>query len=811
MQILHASARRRWQFLQTDRLTAGRHARIRQERWRIERVRAHQHVTRYDVARRGRRCTFLAPFDRPAAPADDGRTKRVSAAHALARLAGQVASARGIHTVASAVGAALTILPHQLEPALAVIGGARRVLIADAVGLGKTIQAGLVIAEIVRRAPASRVLVAVPAPLADQWEDELARRFGLACRHGDRMSIDALSRRSAPGGNPWRLAGVWIASLDFLKQPHVIESLPELAWDLVVIDEAHIACGDSDRHATCRHLTASARRVVLLTATPHDGDPGRFARLLALGARDGADETIEIFRRTRRDVRLDRPRRVTWHRVRTRDAESRLLDALLGLERHVLAATGAERQDVARLLLSVLRKRALSTAAALAVSLRRRLAWLDEAGGADAEPRQQTLAFCEPDELGPDEIGGLSADLGLDPRRERLWINRVLGLAEAAMRDDTKIRRVLALVRRAREPVVVFTEFRDSLEAIRRHCPAGLAVACLHGGQTPAERRDELRRFQRGDASLLVATDVAGLGLNLQMRARLVVNLELPWNPVRLEQRAGRVDRFGQTRRVHVALFLTNHHAESIVIVRLAQRALAAEQATPGALMDVPLTDGALRAAVWTGALPTESPSPPAAWSLTTRWSRPARAAARALNRQRAFHRRWRVPDVDGGRACWALSKSSIFARSDPGAVLVFDVPIVDGAGAVVESHVVPVLVPGNAPRDVLAPSIVEVARAKALAALSPRGRRLSRILRERRDREAARERALEHWLTTHAQPSEAQPGLFDQREWRAWRTRAEVVDDIAHATHARLVDLECESTIEVGRPSLMVAFLAAR
>ncbi len=783
---------------------------IRQERWRIERVRGQPGVTRYDVARRDCRRTFLAPFDRPATSTGDRRPTRVSRQHALARLAGLLAAARGDRTIASAVAADLTILPHQLEPALAIVDGARRVLIADEVGLGKTIQAGLVIAEIVRRTPAPRVLVVVPASLADQWSEELERRFAICCRHGDRLSLDVLSLGATPGEDPWRLAGVWIASLDFLKQPHVFESLPASPWDLVVVDEAHIACGDSDRHEVCRQLTAGARRIVLLTATPHDGDPTRFARLLALGTRENI-EPIEIFRRTKQDLDLDSPRRVTWRRVAVSDAESRLLDALLGFERHVLAAANPNRQDVARLLLSVFRKRALSTMAALAVSLRRRLAWLDEADNhVDPGPRQPSLAFCEADELTAEDADGLAADLGLDPKRERLWINRVLGLAVAAARHESKVHRLLALIRRAREPVVVFTEFRDSLDAIRRHCPAGVAVACLHGGQTMAERRSELARFQGGTAAVLLATDVAGLGLNLQMRSRLVVNLELPWSPGRLEQRAGRVDRLGQTRRVHVGLFVSSHRAESIVVVRLARRALAARQATGGAPLDAAVvTESALRAVVW-GADAAPAAVPAAhVWSLTTHWARPARIAARALSRQRALRRHWRVRDVDGGWPCWTVAAPPASTDASASrAALVFIVPLVDAAGAVVESHVVPLVAPSGARREILTPRIIEAARAAAVIAILPRCRRLSRALRSRHDREATRERGLHAWLASRARPSEAQPGLFDQREWHAWRIRTDLVEEIARATDARLDDLACEAAIEVGRPSLAIAFV---
>ena len=214
----------------------------------------------------------------------------------------------------------------------------------------------------------------------------------------------------------------------------------------------------------------------------------------------------------------------------------------------------------------------------------------------------------------------------------------------------------MSLVRRFREPVILFTEFRDSLEVLRRLFGADTPVACLHGGQSPGERRGELTRFLTGAASVLIATDVASLGLNLQTRARAVVNLELPWNPVRLEQRAGRVDRIGQTRSVHITLLVARHEAEAPVVVRLAERTLSARRALGDDAHDAAFaSEAAVRACAIAGEPGTTPPTPPPPWLPSRQWVRPARVAARGLARQRTLQRCWRAPGEDGRSGRWTL------------------------------------------------------------------------------------------------------------------------------------------------------------
>src|SRR5262249_10897912 len=141
-----------------------------------------------------------------------------------------------------------------------------------------------------------------------------------------------------------------------------------------------------------------------------------------------------------------------------------------------------------------------------------------------------------------------------DADAERRWLERLLVLARAAETYETKVAAIARFLRRARQPAIVFTEYRDTLERLARAVDGGAVcraapAARLHGGLTPAERAEELRRFTNGGAPVLLATDAASEGLNLHHRCRLVVNLEVPWTPLRFEQRVGRVDRLGQRAR----------------------------------------------------------------------------------------------------------------------------------------------------------------------------------------------------------------------------------------------------------------------
>ena len=737
---------------------------IRGQRWRVTRVRGDRDVARIDVTGESGRQAFLYPFDRPTGSREDLRPVRVRPQRARARLAFLAGRTFGGRTLSAAVDARAAILPHQLEPALAALSGVRRILIADEVGLGKTVQAGLIAAEIIRRDASARVLLVVPAALVAQWTGELRARFGLACVPADRDSFDRRARERAFGDNPWNGSGIFLTSLDFLKQPYVLESMPPRAWDLVVIDEAHAACGHSDRHAAADYASRRSRCVVLLTATPHSGDEERFSRLLSLGELAGDHPTV--FRRRRADIGTAGARRTAWHHVALAPAELRVFKALGDFERIVIKAARRDHQDEARLFLAVLGKRALSTMSALSMSLERRLAWLASAGFVEpadgwVQARLDLGGDDVADVVTEDDLLGLSARTGLETETERSWLKRLSHLAGAAAGHESKVRRVVRLISRTDEPVIVFTEFRDSLRVLVNRIQLLRPLAVLHGGMTADERSEAIDRLQTGDASVLVATDVAGQGLNLQPRCRWVISLELPWNPARLEQRIGRVDRIGQARPVHFTLLVARHDSEASLVAHLARRVLTATQA----------------------AMPIAG----------AKWPRLSRRAARQLALRRRLVGEWQGPDVSG---------RPMETHRTSGPCAVFSVPFLDRSGAVAEMHLAAVAFAGPFTRD-----LVDDAGRVAVAMLRPRLQRVRRLAAGSLERRIRTERALADTMRS-AVGGDGQPGLFDATALRAFEAARAAGHDIDRQLEAMIERLRLAADVEPGRPVLEIVWL---
>ncbi|MEO7189741.1 MAG: DEAD/DEAH box helicase [Vicinamibacterales bacterium] len=793
---------------------------IRHRRWKVERARIDGSVVRLDVCNRDTALTFLAPFDTPTTVAPPAR-RRVRPQHALARLAAMLGETCAHGVPATAIRAAVDILPYQLEPWLALASGVRRILIADEVGLGKTIQAALIMAELQRRQPWSRVLVIAPAMLRDQWVEELADRFGLRGEIADRASVVQLSRQARFGADPWERPGIWIASADYLKQPHVLEGMPLVAWDLVIIDEAHEASGASERHAACSEIARRARRLVMLSATPHSGDDRRFGRLLDLGAlRTVVDQPI-VFRRTRADVALPSQRTVRWNTVRLSAAGNHLLDALVAFESAVLGAAGETSRPAALLLLSVFRKRALSTIFALSRSLERRLEWL---AGAEApwltDWSQPRLEFDVPsDDCGEEERLALTCDTGLAPARERHWLRRLQALAADAGRDERKLVRVKTLLTRTTEAVVIFTEFRDSIEALARCLSSVRIVAVLHGSQPAAERRQQLQQFLSGNASVLLTSDVAGQGLNLHTRARWVVSLELPWSPARLEQRIGRVDRIGQTRRVHATLLVAQHSTENTLLVSLSRRALAAQRSLgPFVLRDLSPPDTTAVAGALIAQKPLAQNGGHAEADTTveacTQYRRRARALGLLLIRKRRLASRWSGPSPPDLQL-WTPSQRLPDVRhlSGDDALAVVSVPFVDGTAAVIERYLLVVRLPTSArvqslrsaERDaVYAQGIVSLAGSR----LEARRRRLQRALRSAADAASQNETAIERHLRMLRCPEEVQPELFTRQKERAFEAAREEAHLVALEASARRHALGAAAELQLGRSSIELLFV---
>ncbi len=693
--------------------------RVRRQRWRVVELRPHGSCA--EVALAGAGAANLGVLQRVLSPFD--RIERVSrrpAARRAATSAWRRACAAWLAantppgSLRAAPFARIDLRPHQLEPALAIIRGrAARVLLADAVGLGKTIQAALVVAELRARGGADRVLVLAPAGLRDQWSGELRERFDL---DSSVLDAPALRRRAAElprSVNPWTTAPLAIASIDYVKQPHVLPSVSACRWDVVIVDEAHGVAGDNERRHAARELCAHARYVLLLSATPHCGDRRQFDELCALGAHG---DRLAVFRRTRRDVPMGCRRLVRQLRVSTGRAERRMHATLDAFSRAVRHGASGRAPDT-WLALAVLHKRALSSPGALLRSVGRRLETLASHVDDDGSPRQLDLPWTDPDgELtaADDAPAWPSALAGV--RHERAWLERLSNTAREAVGESSKLAVLARFLRRVREPAIVFTEYRDTLGEMAGRLPREAAL--LHGGLSRAERRRAVAEFTGGLRPLLLATDAAAEGLNLQARCRLVINLELPWNPMRLEQRIGRVDRIGQSRTVHavhliaagtgeprLAAYLRSKIARARSDVGAADPLDGGDDLTPARVAIAGLAPRGSSTAAGAAVIPAGEPDPGAA---------EGRAEAARLDRARRFQRRAGDPAAGGS------SRGPLFATSrhratrlalDGRLLVIARASIADGVGRTVESTLVPLAVALDRRRLPARTAIADVAR----------------------------------------------------------------------------------------------------
>ncbi len=599
---------------------------VRGETWKLARAQRFDACTILtlegrDRSNAGERIRVIAPFDRPRVVASRKlrrRSRRRVIASALAAIAGARRST-GLWTAAQS---SIELWPYQLEPALAVIRGATRLLLADAVGLGKTIQAGLILSELRERGWVERALIVCPAGLRCTWARELRERFNITAAVLDQSSIAERIAAWPQGVSPWSGHAVAIASIDFVKRPEILSAIANEPIDLVIADEAHHLAPGTDRGAAISRIASRAPWCVLVSATPHSGDRAAYEYLTAMGA---AGDPIAIFRRRRSDVGLAVSRRSHVLRVQPSGDEAALLAAIERYARAIWRARGRHDRSV-RLIAMTMARRAASSTAAITRTLNRRIELLTNVA---AEPAQSPLPWEEADDADDVEEDQVLAARGLDNADEERAVLEHLRALAARCDASSKIRRLRRLLRLAGEPAVVFTEYRDTLDAIVASLSGSpLRVRSIHGGVPADLRRDAVEAFNEGRADVLVATDAAGEGLNLHHRSRLVIDIELPWNPLRLEQRVGRVDRLGQRRTVHAIRMFHPGTIESEVLEHLRVRRQRAEDA-----LDRPTSDAAVAAAIFEG-----TSTEPGPVEIQTHAIETATAEAARLGQRRRLH-----------------------------------------------------------------------------------------------------------------------------------------------------------------------------
>jgi superfamily II DNA or RNA helicase len=740
--------------------------RVRGRRWRIDGVTKGEdctalRLTALEAADAHRSFTVLTPFDRPIRLDRPSLPMIARPRRWLHELDRALVDIRPYGSLAATARSAIRLMSYQLEPALAMLRhGATRILIADAVGLGKTIQAGVILLELSQQTDTFRGLVLVPAGLREQWANELATHFRLESIRGDSAWLKSTIADRPSHVNPWSLPGIYISSHDFVKRPEALRPLEDVIWDLVVVDEAHAAGWATDRRVAIDAIAQRSRRVVLLTATPNADDPAALSALCRVG-RVHEDDPVWLFSRARADVDASRARKSTVIAVRPSDAERQMHHLLDRYSLQVWKEADARNDERARLVSIILRKRALSSAQSLVSSLRRRLALLAAPDRAAAE--QLVLPLDDEDPLDDDEPKHVLAAPGLaNVVRERRWLTTMLETAAGAARAETKTCALLRLLRRIRQPAIVFTEYRDTLARLeRRLSTLGRPLLTLHGGLSPWDRARVTQRFNQG-GHILLSTDAAAEGLNLHHHCHVVIHYELPWNPARLEQRAGRVDRLGQRARVHEIALVAADTAERLVVAPLVARA-ARTRARPGGspLLAVLAESRVADAVMTTATLPdaVESATVPAASdAVSMDFASEAEDERRRLAHERRLIARSERPSPRYQQREPVVSRVVARRSSLNGLFLIFRL-CVERGGRRIHSEAVTIRWPG--PHSI---SLINEWTA------SMRDRVL-RLDDEARRRLSVRNAAIAA-VTDSAARHLAQPGLFDRRPRRLENAR---------------------------------------
>ena len=476
-------------------------------------------------------------------------------------------------------------LPHQISLVHRIMTSDRdNWLIADDVGLGKTIEVGLLLAAKKRRREARRVLVVCPAGMVQQWKDEMQDKFNEAFRiYGQDF------RLARPGEWATHNYDKVIVSIDRAKSerhlPLFTASDPE-PWDVIVFDEAHHLSKISGEAVTQRYRLAERLRrltdeFIFLTGTPHQGDHERFVNLLRLLRPDltrrlataFSDPSVvaDIVLRNRKSQVTDAQGEFLFRGQDTRRVEVPFSDAARDFDDKLqsylrygydAAAVGGNTGRAIGFVMTIYRKLASSSIAAIDKALRRRLSRLQGVSVADIRlPFGDGLdedAFMEGTD-GADNLAEM-ADIPAAPffDDEQLQITSLLAAAATVKAEDDKLERflteIVAPLQRQGLKLLVFTEYRATqdylVEALGNRYPES-DVAQINGGMDLLAKRQNIDLFN-GSAQFMVSTEAGGEGFNLHENCHILVNYDLPWNPARLVQRAGRLYRYGQEERVMV-------------------------------------------------------------------------------------------------------------------------------------------------------------------------------------------------------------------------------------------------------------------
>ena len=463
----------------------------------------------------------------------------------------------------------------------------QRALIADDVGLGKTIEAGLILKELTARNRADRVLFVVPAHLQKKWIRDMDRFFDISLTPGDRQWVEGERRRLGEEANIWNQDHQqMVTSMAFLRQEEFRDELDNAFWDVVVVDEAHKAAkrGESPSKTSkmVERVVDNSDSLLLLSATPHDGKGDAFRSLVEyidpfLIAEDQelSKEAVDrvMMRRGKQTIYDDNGERIFPNRevgtipVERTHEERQFYQAVTEYVKHVYNRSEQLNEPAVGFAMALMQKRLVSSIGAIKATLSRRLANLVDQQSTATSLSEEATAYLEGEDLdeedkqnAEEELAGLTiteSDAQLEEEIETL--RDLVSLAEGIPVDSKaqKVRRYIQqlLEENPNEKVLLFTEYRDTLDYILdlvKDEPWADEILTIHGDVDKEDRAKIEDEFNHGQSRLLFATDAASEGIDLQHSCHIMVNYELPWNPNRLEQRIGRLHRYGQDKEVKV-------------------------------------------------------------------------------------------------------------------------------------------------------------------------------------------------------------------------------------------------------------------
>lgn len=506
----------------------------------------------------------------------------------------------------SSLASGIIPLPHQLH----VLNRAMetnniRYILADEVGLGKTIEAGMIIRELKSRGLVSRILVVCPTGLVTQWASEMQEKFHEKFQVILPSDYDTI-RRLTDNDDVYGQFDQVISPMDSIKpiEKHAgwseekvekyneerIYSIINSGWDLIIIDEAHRVAGSSGevaRYKLGNLLAQASPYLLLLSATPHNGKTEPFLRLIRLLDADAFPNAKSIVReqvapfliRTIKREAIDNngnllfKNRITHLVTISWDDRNNLQRELYEMVSSYVAKTykkalrNRKKNMCLIFLLIIMQRMVTSSTAAIRQSLERRLNVLLEQRTCVGNLREEDLDELNIEDGVEDAIEAISLDMELEIEE----LKQIISLAKQAQfqNQDAKVEPLLneidAILSEDRtQKVIIFTEFVATQTYLQELLVnRGYTVTILNGGMSIDERNAAMQEFKTS-TSIFISTDAGGEGLNLQF-ANIIINYDLPWNPMKIEQRCGRVDRIGQQRDVHIYNFIVGETVENRV------------------------------------------------------------------------------------------------------------------------------------------------------------------------------------------------------------------------------------------------------